>query len=816
MKSGVRMSFLLTVLFLLRIGTIAAQAPRVYPVSKTDSNTAHNVARNISNVINNGVKASSNIVPAPPNISYQSPQTYNVNTPVAPLAPVNKGGAIPVNVYGQVLTIAGSGASGSLNAKGLAATFSTPVGIICDISGNVYVSEIGNNDIRKIDPTGVVTTYAGTGRQGLNNGPAAQATFNTPYQLAIDPTGNLYVADVSNNQIREISKPGIVTTFAGSGNAGGTDGPAATAEFNNPIGVALDPSGNMYIADRGNGSIRKIDISGQVSTFTVLSGGAPQSDETGLDFLTTDMSGNIFFTNSYQVEESSPAAAVTVVAGNGTPGYADGVGGAAYFNGLVGIAVNPGDNTYVGDDANNRIRRIGADGKVTTVAGGPIPGAGDGTASGATFNAPNGVAIDATGNYLYVADAGNNLVRKVGITGYSIDKSLPTGLTFAPETGIISGTPAFTTPPEVYTITAYNNGGSSSFPVTIQIVDDQTVVFPPLPQKTVCDADFNPGATGAAAITYTSSNPAVATIVSGEIHITGAGTSVIAANDGTSQQTQTLTVIAAITPTITITPAAPDTCQGKTMVFSAQITGGGAQPVLQWQVNGQNQGSNSLQFSSSSLTTGDQVSCVLTSNATCTTNNTATSNPAVFTTDPFISTSVSITSSETGLVCEGTPITFTAIAYSPNFKPDYQWQVNGKNAGPDKPAFTSSTLANGDTVTCILTSTGKCIIDPQTSSNAITVAFSPQSQCVISIPNTFTPNGDGVNDLWDINALGAYPGCTISIFSRNGALVYNSINYPKAWDGTYNGQKLPVGTYYYVIDLKNGKKPLAGSVTILR
>ncbi len=778
--------------------------------------TAYNAAGSSTTVVNIAVQAGSIVVPAPPNISYQSPQTYNLNTPIAPLGPVNTGGAIPMNTYGQVITIAGSTASGSLNAKGLAATFATPVGVICDPSGNVYVSEFGNNDIRKIDPAGNVTTYAGTGRQGANNGQAAQATFNTPYQLAIDPAGNLYVADVANNQIREISNSGIVTAFAGSGNAGRTDGPAATAEFNSPIGVALDPSGNMYVADRGNNSIRKIDVSGQVSTFVALNGGAPQSDETGLDFLTTDMSGNIFFANSYQVEKSSPAAAVTVVAGNGNPGYADGVGGAAFFNGLVGIAINPGGDSYVGDDANSRIRRIGADGTVTTVAGGPTPGASDGTGSGARFNAPNGVAIDATGNFLYVADAGNNLVRRVGITGYSIDKSLPTGLTFDPVTGIISGTPGVTTPPEVYTITAYNNGGSSSYPVTIQIVDDQTIVFPPLSPKTVCNADFDPGATSAAPITYSSSNPAVATIVSGKIHITGAGTSMIAANDGTSQVIQTLTVVAAITPAITITPASPDTCQGKTMVFSAEITGGGSQPVLQWQVNGQNQGTNSLQFSTSSLNNGDAVTCVLTSNAACTTSNTATSNIAVFTTDPFISTSVAITSSETGLVCEGTPITFTAIGYSPDFKPDYQWQVNGKNAGTDQSTFTSGTLANGDTVTCILTSTGKCLIDPQTTSNAITVAFSPQSQCIISIPNTFTPNGDGINDLWDINALGAYPGCTISIFSRDGALVYNSINYPKPWDGTRDGQKLPVGTYYYVIDLKNGKKPLAGSVTILR
>ena len=171
---------------------------------------------------------------------------------------------------------------------------------------------------------------------------------------------------------------------------------------------------------------------------------------------------------------------------------------------------------------------------------------------------------------------------------------------------------------------------------------------------------------------------------------------------------------------------------------------------------------------------------------------------------------------DTGLVCKGTPVTFTAIAYSPNVFPTYQWLVNGINAGTNQPAFTTATLNDGDVVTCIVTSTGKCLINPEALSNAIKISLNPQSQCIIEIPNTFTPNGDGINDLWDITALQAYPGCTISIYNRTGSLIYNSVNYPKPWDGTYNGQKLPVGTYYYLINLKNGKKPLAGPITIIR
>jgi gliding motility-associated-like protein len=96
------------------------------------------------------------------------------------------------------------------------------------------------------------------------------------------------------------------------------------------------------------------------------------------------------------------------------------------------------------------------------------------------------------------------------------------------------------------------------------------------------------------------------------------------------------------------------------------------------------------------------------------------------------------------------------------------------------------------------------------------ITLNPASLCIVTIPNTFTPNGDGINDLWDISALQSYPGCTISIYNRYGALVYNAVNYSRPWDGTANGKQLASGTYYYVIDLKNGKKPFAGSVTLLR
>jgi sugar lactone lactonase YvrE len=278
------------------------------------------------------------------------------------------------------ITLAGGGGATNAERRGTAIRFTGPAGVAANSAGTVYVADTFNNVIRRVTPAGLVTTLAGLpGSFGSVDGTGSEARFNYPDKLCVDATGNVYVADSGNSTIRKVTPQGIVTTLAGkAGSFASANGLGSEARFSGPEGVTSDNVGNLYVVDGGNCTIRKVSLAGTNWVVTTIAGRA------------------------------------------GSVGSVDGMGSAARFNSPQGVAIDGAGNLFVGDTDNYTVRKIapvGTNWMVTTVAGrAGSRGAVDGTNGAARLSDPKGVAVDGAGN-IYVADTFNNAIRKLALQG---------------------------------------------------------------------------------------------------------------------------------------------------------------------------------------------------------------------------------------------------------------------------------------------------------------------------------------------------------------------------------------------------------------
>ncbi len=457
--------------------------------------------------------------------------------------------------------------SGSVDGNGTSARFKGPCGVAVDSSGNVYVADTSNNTIRMITSGGTSSTMAGfAGFTGSNdNTTGTSARFKAPFGLAVDHNGTVYVADTGNHTIRKITSAGAVTTLAGqAGFTGSTDNTGPAARFSSPSAVAVDSNGNVYVADTGNHTIRMITSAGVVSTLAGFAGQTGSSDNTGSlarfsspSGVAVDSSGNVYVadTGNHTIRMVTSGGVASTVAGTaGLSGSLDGTGSGARFKSPDGVTVDSSGTLYVADTVNETIRKIATGGVVTTIGGtAGSSGSAAGLGTAARFFLPTAVAVDGSGN-LFIADSSNQRISQ----GLPVNAPIvisPTSAGITATTATLGG----------------NVTGDGGSPIT-----ERGVVYSP----TSTNSNPQIGGTGVVKVTGTGTTGVFTTSVTSLIAATGYSFAAYATNSiGTTYTTPVSTFSTGTAPTVTSPSSASITAT--TATLGGNVTGNGGSTITE-------------------------------------------------------------------------------------------------------------------------------------------------------------------------------------------------------------------------------------------
>ena len=597
------------------------------------------------------------------------------------------------SLVGQsITTIAGNGTQGYSGDGGpaTAARLKNPLGLALDASGNLYVADVYNNVIRRISPGGMITTIAGTGVADYSGdgGPATAAKLSWPAGIAIDQTGNIYFSDQVNDVIRKINTAGIITTIAGIERHGysGDGGPAISAKLYVPVGIAIDKTGNVFFADAFNHVIRKIDKSGIITT----------------------------------------------VAGNGTEGYS-GDGGAAVNARLrfpAGVEIDGSGNLYIADTDNSVIRKVDASGIITTIAGNGTNGYGadGGPAAASVLNKPALIRFDSQGN-LIVADVNNHVIRR-------IDGS---GITTIAGSGI----------------RGYSGDGGDPLQARLS----------------------NPGA--------------VAIDNTGVFYISDCNNNVIRRVDPCKD---------IISMPVSIAASSREICENDSVVFSASVAAAPLNASYGWTINGAPTDRKGATITLKGLKNGDRIQCLFSPGLVC--SKVSASEPVSISVhpQPVVELGPEI------FIEEGEHVQLHARSSTP--VSTYKWLPS---AGLDNAAIRDPVASPALTTNYLVEVTSE--FGCKATGNIMINIFRK-----LYMPDGFTPNNDGKNDVFRIPAGTTMQLKKFCIYDRWGRLVFSTHDISRGWDGKVNGMNATGGVYVYVItgsDYK-GDREVKGTFVLIR